>query len=193
MNNIRYIEIGIFILLWIGLYFIFNLANEDKEESIGESFLISMIIIFCIWIGVGLTDILKQKDITYTYSNNYELKCLRDYSINNEKLEGVFILGCGSISSESENTYTIKYASNDNKGICRIYSIDGNNDKFGFVFDGKNTVEVYTETSYSKRQGLWKWLYNKEPNKIRQKWKNTDYVFHIPQNGMISDSKIDLQ
>ena len=196
MNNITYIFWISVIIFSIGFSYAFIKNDKDKNEKVFDTFCgcgLSLIICFFVFLLVCFISMITSEHIEETYSNKYELRCLKDYSKDYEELEGVFILGSGYISQQTTNEYTIKYASADSKGIYRINTLDGQSANIGFVFDNENCIEIYTKTTYNKNNKLFRWLFNKSPEKQNQEWTNCDYVFHIPEDGMIADKDIDLE
>lgn len=200
MQNITYVTIGIGLIIFILAYILTDKFNGTKnfthKELLIDWFIGSIIIAFLIRGCLSVVSSFSTTKTTYTYSNTYQLRSLKDNISINKNLSGAFVLCYGYINSNESESYKLKYISQDENGIYRINELENSKEqpyKIGFVTDDSNTLEIVTEHREWQYNNFFKWLYNKESSVVDTSEVNIDYIFHVSEDAIISDKDIDLE
>lgn len=163
-----------------------NKRNDTYTEVIANLFMVTLIALFLCFVLYCFCNTEERVE----YRDIGELVALNDYTGQKSESSGGMFLLIGGYSRSNSDTYNIRYASKNSKGVIKINDMEMN-DKVGFVDDnGYELVTVWHQTEYALNS-LGSFLFNnpmEDCNKII-----TDYEFHISKGSITSEINIDLK
>lgn len=191
INN--YWTIVFIIGIILGGFIIYSCINDKEKVGaiIGCTLGVEFILLVLSLLLCSILYAFSNYKVTEKYSTKTELVALNDYTESKEKFSGGYFLFVGGISGEKSNTYNIRYAYKDNRGVTKIKSEDMNTNDVGFIEDDTRVMETYYEKKVYELNKLGRFLFKNPMNEDEPKL--IDYVFHIPKDSITGDIAIDLK
>ena len=164
-----------FIVLAIGLCIFFYRISDGDGESSFFSTLVSLVIIFLTFCGIGLVNLTTEKSKTFgvSYINSLSL---------NSSTEGSFFMGCGKI--EDVNYYFYMSESDLGYKISKLEITDE-----VYIREDCNKKPYIEFTKYSPVKLNWfaslffkKSFYNRDG----------EIIIHIPKNTVVKKYNVDI-
>ena len=163
-----------------------NKRNDTYAEVISNLFLTLLFSLFLCFVLYCFGNTEKKVE----YRDSSQLVALNDYTGQKSESSGGMFLFIGGYSNSSSDTYNIRYASRNSKGVIKIEDMEMNN-KVGFVDDnGCELVTIWHQTEYTLNS-LGSFLFDNPMDDCNK--AITDYEFHISKGSITSEINIDLK
>lgn len=196
MTGLGFIIIVSILIVSFGLTCLFH-KNDVYVQSLGDKILatvaygmgifVIMTIIICICSSM-------QEPVINSYNEKYELVAFNNISEQNSKLNGNFVLGCGSINgiSTKEQYYYFLRKTVDNNIEFKKINIFNNSYKV-YLKTIPNNIVPYVQYSFNEYVYINRFneiFSNKDPRKYDYTLSNV--TFFIPENSIRYDISFDI-